>query len=345
MKFNKSTKLVFAAIVLVTLGLVLTKCLFRSDKFLYHIVSTMSDPNLLVEHQVLDLNGRWFFSTTDSVEFATPGYNDSGWDTERFMYIALIKQSQSKIWMRKHFVAPDTLPEDSLFLRLSLGDNRGQVYVNGLKVQDSCFYYDKTVCCRFPSSYLIKGKGNVIAVHSQGLVVNSMNNVNRFKDEIFCIFKPTINLAGTWQFAKGSNTGWKEKSINDSVFKSIEVPKYWDEQGYKQHDGDAWYRKEFAAGLLKGKKALLFAGKIDDYNEIFINGKRIGGNISIRNETGAGTRGVFGQWVFYSIAPDILTDNNTIAIHVFDKQGRGGIYQGPVGLISVEDYLRFKHIQ
>jgi hypothetical protein len=213
-----------------------------------------------------------------------------------------------------------------------------------VKVADSCFMYNHTVCCRFPARCLLKGKSNLIAVHAQGIIVNSINTVNKFKDEIVCPLIPTINLAGTWLFATGDNLKWKEKTCNESVFKPILVPKNWDEQGYERYDGFAWYRKTFVnSPQMQDKTLVLVAGKIDDYGEVYINGQKIGGQVIFNNKNSF--KSTWDKWVFYTLSGNILSGNNTIAIRVLDQGGRGGIFQGPIGIITMDDYLKFINIK
>ncbi|MBA7583814.1 hypothetical protein ES708_25764 [subsurface metagenome] len=45
----------------------------------------------------------------------------------------------------------------------------------------------------------------------------------------------------------------------------------------------------------------------------------------------------------YYIPTDVLKKNqkNLIAVRVYDGQGAGGIYEGPVGIVSQKKYIQF----
>ena len=146
------------------------------------------------------------------------------------------------------------------------------------------------------------------------------------------------DLAGLWKFAldpedKGIDEGWYKKDFNDEEWDNIKVPDKWESQGYTQkltdikagvpYNGYAWYRKKiFIPSEWKGKKIYIFFGGIDDYDWTFFNGKNIGnteGWKKIRK---------------YRIPKELIKfgAENTIAVRVYDYQGGGGIYAGPVAL-------------
>ena len=47
----------------------------------------------------------------------------------------------------------------------------------------------------------------------------------------------------------------------------------------------------------------------------------------------------------YKIPDGVLnrTGKNMIAVKVYDGQGLGGIYEGPIGIMSAENYRRYKN--
>ncbi len=340
MKIGKSLKILLIAIGLLIIGLIVTRQIISRNKWLYFKISAYNDLNRQIEKSLVDFGGHWYVKPDDSISFSTQAINDKNWNVGRFMYFALIQNSNKVTWMRNHFVAPEYIPADTLILRLSLFDIHAQVYINGVKIADSCFIYSRSVCCYLPSATLLKGKNNIIAVRSRSILLNPDNALNKFKDEIVDILKPTVSLKGIWKFSTGDSVNWKNRNFNDSSFKDIFVPKFWDYQGYKSYIGIGWYRKTFRVPPAMRDKQLLFvAGKTDDYSEVYINGTKIGGHIvqgiNITGDT---------DWDTYGLYPfngNMLGENNIVAIRVINNQGRGGIYQGPVGIITIDDYLKY----
>ena len=74
-------------------------------------------------------------------------------------------------------------------------------------------------------------------------------------------------------------------------------------------------------------------GRIDDFDEAYLNGHFIG-------ETRDGKRfGVSSSWLklrIYKLPMNQLLFNgyNTVAVKVYDMGDKGGIYEGPVGIVT-----------
>jgi sialate O-acetylesterase len=139
-------------------------------------------------------------------------------------------------------------------------------------------------------------------------------------------------LSGKWEFATGNDPRWEADSIADQkLFHPIQVPTYWDNVGYKNYDGHAWYRKTFGPLPVSGNETLiLFLGKIDDTDVVFLNGARIGdsGHYDINRR--------------YEFSSDLLKETNTLAVHVYDGQQGGGIYAGPIGIMKKTDFVEYQ---
>lgn len=94
----------------------------------------------------------------------------------------------------------------------------------------------------------------------------------------------TIKFAETWKFIQGDNLEYAKPDFNDSQWKSLRVDRVWESQGYDPYDGYAWYRvKIFIPSSLKDKAYLkdslkIFLGKINNFDQTFLNGKIIGIN-------------------------------------------------------------------
>ena len=83
----------------------------------------------------------------------------------------------------------------------------------------------------------------------------------------------------------------------------------------------------------------LIGGKIDDFDEIFINGEKIG-------ETNDGRRlgwsRSFSELRVYDIPKGLLKEGrNVISVRVEDIGDNGGIYEGPVVIIPSKLVTRY----
>jgi len=120
---------------------------------------------------------------------------------------------------------------------------------------------------------------------------------------------------------------WAMPGFDDSAWKQMNVPTYWEMAGVPNYDGTAWFRKtvKLPADWV-GKDLKLDIGGIDDYDDSFFNGTEVG-----HTE-------LFIYKRSYTIPAKLVeAGNNTIAIRVFDNGGLGGINKGPMILSVVGD--------
>ncbi|MCS7228629.1 MAG: alpha/beta hydrolase-fold protein [Candidatus Kryptonium sp.] len=141
-----------------------------------------------------------------------------------------------------------------------------------------------------------------------------------------------IELSGKWLFRIGDNKEWSDVKIDEFGWVEIQVPSQWEKQGYN-FDGVAWYRKHVKIpSSFKDKKIYLYLGKIDDNDKVYFNGELIGI-----------TRG-WTQERFYFIPNDLIKydEDNVIAIRVEDLGFGGGIYEGPILIVSRDELWRMR---
>jgi len=140
-----------------------------------------------------------------------------------------------------------------------------------------------------------------------------------------------ISLEGNWKFHIDDKSFWSAPDFDDSKWGDIEAPSPWEDQGFNNYDGFAWYRKKFDGRKLdKNEHYYLGLGFIDDCDEVYINGKLVGfsGSMPPKFKTSYNTERE------YNLPNEVLNFNgeNTIAIRIFDVVHGGGIIEGRLGI-------------
>jgi sialate O-acetylesterase len=153
-------------------------------------------------------------------------------------------------------------------------------------------------------------------------MIASMGKINldsaRMKNEE-AIVKRIEGLQGPLASAAQGAQRWKEFDHDDSSWPKMKVPGYWERQGPGNIDGVIWLRRHFTLGRdHAGKEAQLSLGSIDDADETFVNGVRVGGLTDYRTKRS------------YTIPPGVLKEgNNVIAVRINDRAGDGGFSGEP----------------
>ena len=182
--------------------------------------------------------------------------------------------------------------------------------------------------------------------------------------KIYSQQEPTVKFDTQWKFIPGDNLAYAKANYDDSQWKNIKVGKSWEDQGYSNLDGFAWYRiKIFIPASLKEKSYLkdtleIRLGKIDDFDESFINGKILGINGKVvpadKNFDISYYAKNMSYWDLervYKLSvndPRIKWDaENVFAIRVYDRGGPGGIYSGgqSIGMVKQGEYLTLNYKQ
>jgi len=141
-----------------------------------------------------------------------------------------------------------------------------------------------------------------------------------------------------------SKTAYLGPEVYRKQWKNIQVPATWESQGYQGYNGYAYYRKKVTIEKTSpGDLWVLLLGKIDDLDEVFINGKLVGA-LGEMDSDHPHVKGMERDELRGYYLPRGLLKaktENEILIKVFDGGGDGGIYQGPIGLISQENYIKY----
>ena len=155
-------------------------------------------------------------------------------------------------------------------------------------------------------------------------------------------------------FKPGDNSSWSQPGLDDADWKPIKPQYNWDKQGYDSLDGFGWYRFHFElSSLIKTNNwwpdsLRIFLAKIDDADEIFLNGTRISKTGSFPGDPG-GYRTQWDRWRDVRIAANdpLLKWNkdNVLAIRVYDGGGIGGIFGGmpSISMLQLNDLARLEY--
>jgi broad specificity phosphatase PhoE len=146
-----------------------------------------------------------------------------------------------------------------------------------------------------------------------------------------------LNLAGTWKIRAGDDLQWKRPEFDDADWAATRVPGGWEADALPGYDGMAWYRRDFAIddqqrNAWTSNQLVLLMGGIDDADETFLNGERIGG----AGDMEAGGKSAYRDVREYAVAPGQLHPHNVLAVRVSDWGGGGGIWCPPVVLGPAE---------
>ena len=296
------------------------------------VVNTLS-----AQERVLSLSGNWKFTIGDREEYALPPYNDNGW---KEIKVPGTWEDQGFngfdgfAWYRIQFDG-SALPEGPLTLDLGYIDDCDEVYLNGELIGYSGGFPPKFYTAygahreySIPEVYLNRKGPNIIAVRIfdvtlEGGIVKGDPGIYQKKRSDGLL----IDLAGIWEFRRG-------KSQRDK-WEHIMVPMPWERDGHNHYDGFGWYRKEFkVSSEYANRDLLLIAGKIDDFDKTYVNGRLIG---ETNDGRPYGRSFSVGKKRVYRIPAGVLKPGeNVITILVEDMGNVGGIYEGPIGITTKE---------
>lgn len=141
--------------------------------------------------------------------------------------------------------------------------------------------------------------------------------------------------AGSWRFHKGDDANWKAADLNDSDWQEIRLPDTWEHHSnYTDDNAYGWFRRRIEIpDDCKGKDFDLLLGCIDDVDEAWFNGQRIGqtGSFPPNYQT------AYSSQRRYRIGASLVRGDGSdvLAVRVFDGDGDGGIYAEGVKSVRV----------
>jgi beta-galactosidase len=142
-------------------------------------------------------------------------------------------------------------------------------------------------------------------------------------------------VEGQWHFQKGDDIAWKARDINDSDWQTVTLPDTWEHHSsYTNDNVYGWFRRRIEIpASLKGKDIDLLLGCIDDVDETFLNGQRIGGTGSFPPNF----QTAWDKQRCYRVPASLVRGDGSdvLAVRVFDGGGNGGIYEAGVKAVRV----------
>lgn len=295
--------------------------------------------------------GSWKFNIGDNLKWKEKEYNDKSWSSinaPQDWELQGYNGYDGYAWYRYHFDGSRLSPKDFNYLMLGFIDDVDETYINGQLIGKSGVLPPK-----FRTAYnalrkyiipneLINFEGdNVIAVRvyddykNGGICGGAIGFYTAIDYNQFSLLQ---NLAGLWKFNDYNSSSFSAADMDDSGWGSIIVPAYWDNHGYRTFDGTAWYRKHFKLNftLNPNEDYYLVLGKIDDFDETYLNGQKIGQTNDGRR---LGESNSFQEIRLYKIPDRLLNQNsdNVIAVKVKDIGIEGGMYSGIIGIVEASD--------
>ena len=303
----------------------------------------------------INLKGKWRFEPGDDADYSNPDYDDSHWES---IIVPTRWEKQGfpgydgYAWYRKNFNISDDLVKKRLILNLGYIDDVYEIFINGKKLGGKGTFPPNTRSAHnelrlyeLPHNYLNFDKQNIIAIRVYdytsygGITEGDDIGIYSSKHDFSNVHQ---DLAGTWKFSTGNDKSWASPVFDDSAWEDITVPGQWETQGYPGYNGFAWYRKHIVMNSQsKNIKFILMLGKIDDFDEVYFKGVKIGHTGPVnRKDYLKAKHSKCTTFRYYFIPSHLIRwdKKNTLAVCVYDMMEPGGILYGPLGIITRDQY-------
>ena len=135
---------------------------------------------------------------------------------------------------------------------------------------------------------------------------------------------------GQWRFQKGDDAAWKVPGFDDTSWQTVTLPDTWEHHSdYTNDNVYGWFRRHLEIPAdYKGKDFDLLLGCVDDVDETFLNGERIGGTGSFPPDFHT----AYDTQRCYRVPASLVRGDGSdvLAVRVFDGNGNGGINEAGV---------------
>ena len=298
----------------------------------------------------MDLGGAWRFSIGDEKAWAMPLHDDSDWDVLR---IPGAWEDQGfhgydgYAWYRKKFDGKSLRQYHGIYLKAGRIDDADEVYVNGNLVGKTGSFppffltaYNKERTYFIPTEYINFNEENVIAIR----VYDSRLSGGVLSGDVGLYYQPNdfpnkINLEGVWEMHLNGHLRWTAAYYRE--WNPVMVPMNLAEIGITNYNRSFWYRKTFTIpSYLPAENLMLILGKIDDFDETYVNGKKVG---ETNDRKSFGNSDSWRRLRVYSIPKEYLNPNglNEITVKVTDIGNDVGIYNGPIAIVPKDLLMHY----
>ncbi len=300
--------------------------------------------------KVKDLSGTWKFTIGDRSEWANPDYPDGSWAD---LNVPGSWEDQGfhgfdgYAWYRLRFNGKELIEEHDYYLSLGYIDDVDEVYFNGKLIGFSGSFPPNYQTAYFANRQYVVPKDlinfsgyNTIAVRvydetHKGGIISGRVGLYKLKKEL----SVKKSLEGVWRFKEGSRSQWIEPDFDDAAWSKVMLPHKWKTHGtYK--NSVAVYRTTFELSAEEAKmRYMVVLGRIDDFDQTYINGQFIGETNDHRN---LGSSQSWNQLRVYSVPDGILkAGQNQLTVVVDDIGLDAGMYKGPYFLIPEQYATRY----
>ncbi|SMO72900.1 sialate O-acetylesterase [Saccharicrinis carchari] len=313
------------------------------------IAITLASPAQKLK-QIKSLSGYWSFSVGDDVKWRLPDHVFSGWDR---ISIGTNWESQGYdgyngyAWYKRRVEIPKLSANTKLILQIERIDDADEVYFNGTLIgrmggfpPDVQTAWSQVRRYPVPSELIHFDGANVIAVRVYDVYLNGgiLGQAGLYIDAASTYM--LTDLSGLWKFKPGNSQRYSDYNYNDESWDTVNVPQTWESQGYPNLDGYAWYRKTFSwerAG--SGEDVVMVLGRIDDKDMVYLNGQWIGSIDEMKKGSYHAGKEDYQTLRAYRIPRNMLhRGKNVLAVRVWDDRLDGGIYEGPLGIMTVQAF-------
>jgi len=139
--------------------------------------------------------------------------------------------------------------------------------------------------------------------------------------------EPTLTVEDEgWKFAIGDDMGCAAADFDDSAWKSVRIPAGLGGMGFEKVRSMGWFRRGIEIPReFQGRDFLLKVGVVDDADETFFNGVKIGGHGGMPPDYDSSTA-PWGKPRIYLVPARLVKESgNVLAVRMYNHEGEGGI--------------------
>jgi hypothetical protein len=135
-----------------------------------------------------------------------------------------------------------------------------------------------------------------------------------------------LRITDGWRLRPGDHPAYADVHLDDARWRPVRIGETWERAGFAGLDGYAWYRVRFQAPAAAPRGPLRLAlGRVDDADETFLNGTRLGATGTMPPDY----RQAWQAFRSYAVPADAVRwgGENVLAVRVYDGGGAGGLWQ------------------